>query len=375
MLPALAVALALIGIAAWSFSGRFSVPTQQPFSLGARGVIWEGALSMLKERPSGYGLGTVGLVSPQFLSPVLFEYESLTTKIDDVHSEPLQILVTLGWAGFLLTYGFIVFLCIGLWRNRAVHSLLPVILVALGGVHVSLFVGVIDPATSAFMWLIAGMGLGSLPFPALERHPLFSKRMLWIVVMGSSLAVIISGWWLVARLQRERSEALLRSGATAEAAEAAMRTEVIFPYDRQVLIETAEAALLALEQTRDTRTVERLHRIVGESVAQLSALTGMQDGMAPLLLGWQAAIRGDGERAAQLFATAREMRPIDVTVYRIAAHGYALLGDTVRGRETLQALFMLLPQAWSDPSSPRGRILRKEHPWLAPLLTNVPRPE
>ncbi|MDO8648997.1 MAG: O-antigen ligase family protein [Candidatus Peregrinibacteria bacterium] len=371
----IAVALVLASIAAWSFSSRFRVSTQHPFSLGARSEIWKSAVSMIKERPSGYGLETVGLVSPRSLSPVLYEYESLTTKIDDMHSEPLQILLTLGWMGLLLTYGFFALLGIGLWRNRMMHPLLPVILISLTGTHVSLLAGVADPATSAFSWLIAGMGLGSLPSPAMGRHSIFSRRILWVAAIFSLLTAIIFGWWIVARFHRERSEALLRSGATLEAADAAMRTVVLFPYDRQILIETAEAALLALEQVQDAPTAARLHRIVGGSVEQLSALTSMQDGMAPLLLGWQATIRGNGERAAQLFTTAQEMRPVDVTVYRIAAHGYALLGDAVRERETEQALITLLPRDWNDPSSPRGRILRKEQPWLEPLLQNVLQPE
>jgi len=206
----------------------------------------------------------------------------------------------------------------------------------------------------------------------LERYPSFSLRILRIGAIGSFFVVVVSGWWLAARFHRERSETLFRSGTTAEAAYAAMRTETIFPYDRQILIETAETALLALEQSPNASAAERLHRIVGASVEQLSALTGRQDGMAPLLLGWQAAIRGEGERAVQLFTAAREMRPTDATVHRIAAHGYALLGDTVSEQQTLRELLMLLPPDWNDPASPRGRILRKEQPWLEPLLRNIP---
>lgn len=375
ILLGIAVTLVLVAFAVWSFSARFSMSTEQPFSLGARGVIWNSAVSMAKERPSGYGLETIGLVSPHFLSPELYEYESLTTKIDDAHSEPLQIILTLGWMGLLLTYGLFGLLFVGLWRNRMMHPLLPVILVSLTGMHVSMLAGVVDPATSTFSWLIAGMGLGSLPSPTFERHPRFSTCVLWLAAIGSLLAIIIFGWWIVARFHSERSEALLQSGATLEAANAAMRTEVIFPYDRQILIETAEAALLALEQTRNVSTVEGLHRIVGESAEQLSALTDMQDGMIPLLLGWQAAIRGNGERAVQYLTKAEEMRPIDITVYRIVAHGYSLLGDAARERETLRTLTTVLPRDWNDPSSPRGRILRKEQPWLEPLLNNVAQPE
>ncbi|OGJ60438.1 hypothetical protein A3A67_02935 [Candidatus Peribacteria bacterium RIFCSPLOWO2_01_FULL_51_18] len=366
--------LALAGIAAWSFAVRFSVPTAQPFALGARGVIWESALSMARQRPKGYGLETVGLVSPRFLSPVFYEYESLTTKIDDAHSEPLQIFLTIGWAGFLLMYGFLGLLFIGLWKNRTAHPLLPVIFIALAGTHVSLLAGVIDPATGTFAWLIAGMGLGSLPSPALERFPIFSKRVLGVAAVGSFLAIIIFGWWIIARFNRERYENLLRNGTVLAAADAAMRTEVIFPYDRQILIETAETALLALEQTPDAAATGRLHRIVSESAEQLSALTNMQDGMAPLLLGWQAAINGNGERAAELFGIAREMRPVDVAAYRIIAHGYSILGNKERERETLRALTGLLPRDWNDPSSPRGRILKKEQPWIEPLVESLTAP-
>ncbi|PIR49837.1 hypothetical protein COU79_02720 [Candidatus Peregrinibacteria bacterium CG10_big_fil_rev_8_21_14_0_10_54_7] len=374
------IIVSLAGIATWSFSNRFSSATQQFLSFGVRGVLWESAASMAKEWPSGYGLGTVGLVSPRFLSPGLYEGESLTVKIDDVHSEPLQILVSLGLPGILLTFGFLALLLAGLWRNRTGHPLLPVLLVALAGTHASLLFGVADPATGAFLWLLSGMALGSLPSPAcpapggslgtvaLGRHPSFTRCLLSAAVAGSFITAIVSGWWLVARVHRERSEAILRGGATLAAANASIRTAVIFPYDRQILIETAETALLALERTEDPVVADHLHRAVHETMEQLSALTSGQDGMVPLLLGWQAAIRGDVGSADRFFTEARVMRPIDVTVYRIAAHGYLLLGDRVRERETLQALAALLPPAWNDPSSPRGRILRKENPWLEPLF-------
>ena len=368
ILMSVLIAVLLAGISAWSFSNRFNVGTQHFFSPGARSVLWESAASMAKERPSGYGLGTVGLISPRFLSPELYKEESLTVKIDDVHSEPLQILLSLGWQGMLLAFGFLALLLAGLWQNRTAHPLLPVILVALAGTHVSLLFGVADPATGAFLWLLSGMGLGSLPAPVPSRHPSFARSLLSAAVVGSFLTAIVSGWWLVARVHRERSEAVLHSGAVLEAANAAMRTAVIFPYDRQILIEAAESVLLALERTEDPSSAGPLHRAVGEAVEQLSALTGGQDGMVPLLLGWQAAINGDAGSAVQLFSEARAMRPVDITVYRISVHGYLFLGDREREQETLQALAALLPPAWDDPSSPRGRILRKENPWLEPLL-------
>lgn len=360
-------------IATWSFSSRFSVPTQQLLSFGSRGVMWNAALSMAYDRPTGYGLGTIGLISPRFLSPAIYEYESLTTSIDDVHSKPLQLLLTLGPLGLLLTYGFLLFLLLGLWQNRQEDPLLPTIFIALAGVNLSLLFGVEDPTTSGFGWLIAGMGLGSLPRPSLANHPVFARRILQWAAICALIAAICFTWWLNARMEAEKSAILLRAGVTMEAAWMGARAAAIFPFDRQLLIESTESALLTLEQNQDARTTGQLHRLVGENMEQLSALTNMQDGMAPLLLGWQAAMRGDRVRASTLFTQAEQMRPGDMTIYRITAHGYALLGDKEHESAELQKLIGLLPDGWNDPLSARGRILRKEHPWLEQLPDLPPR--
>ncbi len=370
----IALLILLFGvIATWSFSSRFSVPTQRLLSFGSRGVIWNAALSMAYDRPTGYGPGTIGLISPRFLSPAIYEYESLTTSIDDVHSKPLQLLLTLGPLGLLLTCGFLLLLLLGLWQNRAADPLLPTIFIALAGINLSLLFGVEDPTTSGFGWLIAGMGLGSLPRPSLLNHPVFARRILQVTSGLALISAVFFIWWLTARVYAEKSDRLLRGNATREAVRIGARAVVIFPLDRQLLIESAESALLTLEQNPDVRATGQLHRLVGENMEQLSALTSRQDGMAPLLLGWQAAVRGDRVRASTLFTQAEQMRPGDMTVYRIAAHGYALLGDKERESAELQKLIGLLPDGWNDPMSARGRILRKEHPWLEQLPDLPPR--
>lgn len=359
-------------IAAWSFSSRFSVPTQRLLSFGSRGVLWNAALSMAYDRPTGYGLGTISLVSPRFLSSAIYNHESLTTGIDDVHSKPLQLLLTLGPLGILLTYGFLFFLLAGLWKNRREHPLLTAMFIALAGVNVSMLVGVADPTTSGLGWLIAGMGLGSLPRPSLVHHPVFARRILQCAFVGTLISAICFAWWFKARLVAEKSDAFLRIGLTMEAAKAGALAAASFPLDRQLLIESAETALLTLEQVQDTRAIEQLHRLVVENMEQLSILTSRQDSMASLLLGWQAAVRGEKERASTLFSQAESMSPSDITVYRIAAHGYALLGDARRESAELQKLIALLPDGWNDPESARGRILRKEHPWLDGLSSPLP---
>ena len=370
----IAFLILLFGVGAtWSFSSRFSVPTQRLLSFGSRGVMWNSALSMAKSRPAGYGLGTIGLISPRFLSPAIYEYESLTTSIDDVHGKPLQLLLTLGPLGLLLTYGFLLLLLFGLWQNRQEDPLLKVMFIALAGVNLSLLFGVEDPTTSGFGWLIAGMGLGSLPRPSLANHPVFARRILQWAAICALISAVFFIWWLTARVYAEKSDRLLRGGATQEAVRIGARAVVIFPLDRQLLIESTESALLTLEQNPDARITGQLHRLVGENLEQLSALTNMRDGMAPLLLGWQAAVRGDSARASALFAQAEQMSPVNVTVYRIAAHGYSLLGNRENKSKELQKLIGLLPSGWNNPTSARGRILRKEHPWLERLPDLPPR--
>src|SRR3989338_4453828 len=163
------VTILVITVGLFSYTHRFSVPTQY-MSLGARGVLLKGSIHMISSRPFGYGLETMGILSDSFFGPELYEYESLTTKIDRAHSKPLDLLLTLGLFGFLSYYGFLIALIIELWRCRK-EEYAFVFFLSLIGFSVNLFFSFENIATHALFWLIIGMAFGSLPSIKEKRSP------------------------------------------------------------------------------------------------------------------------------------------------------------------------------------------------------------
>ena len=353
-------------IAVFFFAQRFSVSTQEGTSLGARSVIWNSSLEAIRVRPLGYGLETTGQVLPRFMSPELYQYESLTTKIDRAHSKPLDLLITLGPLGLFTYYGFLLLLLASLWRTRDPPK--RMIFLSLIGFSISLLFGFEGIFTHAVFWLVAGIALGLFS----ESHTHTRKRgelfFICALIVIVFLSTVASAQWLRARVSMERGEQQLTQWQLDEAVRSYAYGSALFPFDRQLLIQSIEAALIAGEHAGDLSTKEKLMKFYSNEVVKLEALTSQEDGMVPLLRAWQSALEGDAAGAERLIADAREKQPVDITTYRIAAHSFQLLGDEENVKAMYLQLIELLPSFWQDSSSERGRILWKEHPWLEEVL-------
>lgn len=375
-----ALVLALVGMQ--SFGGRFAVSTQAAGALGSRGVIWRAAAAMIRARPIGYGIETTGTLSARFLPKDLYEYEALTTRIDRAHSQPLDLLLTTGPAGLVAYYGIAAAVIAMAARRK--DPLLRAAAAGMIGYIASLLVGFETFATMTVYWVLAGMILGSavvdrsafprggLPAPYREKALVSgrpagkggSAAILACFTAVSVLTAFGSLRWISARLAMQRAESLLAAGSAVEAVQAYARAARGFPWDRSLLIEAAETALIARGMATNEPGVRALDAFIAETVAALDRLTGGGDGLTPLFRGWHAALQGDRDGLDRNVEAAVARAPALVTTYRIAARSYAIAGDREKERTMIERLRAILPPYWDDPESDRGRILRKENPWL-----------
>jgi len=116
---ATSITLILIALlSALTLAERFSFPTQDT-GLGSRYVIWKTSSNMIIRRPIGYGLDTMALYSPKFVTKEIFEYEPLETAVDRAHSKPLDLLFTLGIPGLIAYYLLLAAHLTSIWKKRS----------------------------------------------------------------------------------------------------------------------------------------------------------------------------------------------------------------------------------------------------------------
>ena len=96
---------------------RFSHPSEVGRSVSSRAIILEGAWDMVTTWPLGYGLETMGILSGRHMPTELLQYESLTTRIDRAHSQPLDLILSLGVQGAVVFYVLMGMVVLGLWRS------------------------------------------------------------------------------------------------------------------------------------------------------------------------------------------------------------------------------------------------------------------
>jgi len=362
------ILLVLAGAVAFmSLSDRFSVATQERLSLGARGVMWETSLEMFLERPIGYGLETMGTISPRFMSAEFYEFESLATQMDRAHSKPIDLLITLGPVGLLTYYIFLVLLLLALWKQRK-DALIMACFLGLIGESVAVSVGFDTAVTHVFFWMIAGMGLGLVPAANIKNSPRLQRFLIWLLALLVLLSIVLFSKWMQARASLVASEKFFARGEYSVAIQEGVRSIQRFPFDRSSQVRTAEKALLVLEQTDDPQSKELLNDVVDLGLVRLWQASKGNDGMISLLSAWQAALRGEDENVQEHVSRALELNPVNITTYRIAAHAFELLGNDFKKDAMLQELTEILPEWWDDPQSEKGRILRKENPWIDELI-------
>lgn len=363
------VTLMVLAIGGFAFRERFAHPTEVGRSSSVRLLVWSKIPAMMQERPQGYGLESLGLVFPHFFRPEIYAYEKLTAGVDRAHSMPLDLLLALGPVGLFSFLGFLLLLLMAVWRKRQ-DDLSLMCLLAVAGYGTSLFFGFETVVTGVFFWIVVGMIAASLQREGEMRMLRPGASFVVAVAMTALTAatLVVSLQWTRARMAMHDAEALFQEGKRIEAMQGYLRARGHFPFDREILVQGAETALLTMERTGDAELRSSLQSVAESMVAQSLRLSRDQDGMGFLLRAWLFALMGERERMEEDIMHARELQPLGMATHRIAAHSYALLGMREEEKQAKQTLRDLLPLWWRDQSSERGRILWKENPWLADFL-------
>ncbi len=369
------IALSVLATGYSSLVGRFSHMIEQGRSTQARFLIWEGAIDMWSARRQGYGLETTGIISPRFMPAKLSSVESLTTEIDRAHSKPFDLMLTVGPVGLFLYYGFVLSILIAAWKKRKTkhRQLIIASCISIIGYQLALLVHFEIFLTSVVFWSVSGILLGVL-WEEVGRVPVCLNACRRILVGSltvlAGVSVLFSSQWVQAGWEVHKAELPAMEGDLAGLVRGYSRATAIFPYDRTMLINATEAGLQSLEHAMDQHTQETLSLFVDERLRFLDDLTGGHDGAVDLLRAWKKALEADREGVDFSIARAIERKPNNVITYRIASHCYRLLADFNKEKEMKGRLRSILPIEWDDPESEKGRIIRKEHPWLEDFLSS-----
>ena len=327
---------------------------------------------MLRERPQGYGLETLVVSYPRFMSPRLHQTKSLTTHIDRAHSKPLDLLVTLGPIGLFTYYAFLLTLLAAAHRLRRRRGAIFAGGLGIFGYSVAMLAGFDSLVTGVFFWLIAGLTMGLIwreEGGSSEGAPkLLPRFIVLILCCVCTISAVLSTQWTRQRMTMQAAQNLFVEGHLSQSLAAYYDASLQFVFDRTLLTRFAETGLFALERTDDQEVRQILHTAVDGALSKLSMLTSKQDGYVPLLRAWHAAEKGHPEEVDGYYREAKHLLPVTVDTYRIGAHAYGILGDRVQANTAYAELISLLPPFWRDRDSVQGQILWKENPWLEELV-------
>ena len=358
------VTVLAISLSCLLFVQRFSQSYIEHRSISAREVIWNTGLPMIIDRPQGYGLETLSFVTPSFLDKEIYAYETLTTVVDRMHNQPLELLVTLGPLGLIAYYGFIISLVYQLWRKRTKKpsSWELAILSAIVGYSVALLFGFPSVTTAVFFWTIAGVGLGSVSIKR-TGYRLPSYILNSVFCIASVVLTITAVQWI----QAQRYSSIAQGASGMEHLAYLQEGIMAFRFDRQAIMQATQTHIEAYEKTKnpeirkDISLLQEMHH----------SLTGDSDGVFFLLQSWNAAVQGEEEQSAVSLQKAHRLLPNSITYYRSAMHIAHIFGDTIKEEESRIALLALLPEAYFQEGSQTRRLLQKQHPWLLPM-THLP---
>lgn len=345
------------------FTQRFNVTTEQGRSVSSREHIWSSTFRMIADRPIGYGPETMALSSPQYTGKKLYDYESLTTTVDRAHNHPLHILFTLGPLGLIAYVMLMCTLVHGAWSNRH-HDETGLLRSAAAGLFaflVAMLFSFPSNATALVSWVLVGMIIGLLSCKQ-RTLPKWISRVTTCVLVGiATVATVTAVQWMQSRMIVAHARVITDSAVKLALYQEAV---LLFRADRDVLIEAAEAHLVALEKEPDNDAVVASAETL---IVLLRNATGNRDGFAPLLGAWLAAVRGDREEAERLLADAKVLLPTSFTFHRTGVHIAELFADGVKAEEHHMGMRGLLPDGYFEEGSDMRRILQKQHPWLLSL--------
>lgn len=347
----------VIGFSCIFFVQRFSQSYVEHRSISARGIIWNTGLHMFADRPQGYGLETLSFITPTFLHKDIYAYETLTTVVDRMHNQPLELLVTLGPLGLVTYYGCIGSLIFLLWRKykRKPSTWDHAILSAIIGYSITMFFGFSSIATAVFFWAIVGMGLGGISVK--QKGYRISSLLLNSIFCVVAVILSVSA---VQRIQADRYFTIAQSTSGMQRLAYLQEGLMAFRFDRQMLIQATQTHIEAYDITKDP---EILHNIaIIQDMHHL--LTGQKDGVFFLLQSWHAAVQGKREQSVASLQKAHELLPQSVMYYRSAIHINHILGNSEKEQGNKDDLLKLLPDAYFQEGSQTRRLLQKQHPWI-----------
>ncbi len=347
-----------------AFSQRFAAEGGFARSMKARVLIWQETISMITDRPLGYGLEAMGVLHPQYKPAELNQVEPLSVTVDRPHNKPLELLVTLGPLGLITYYGLIFGLLVISWRKHRT-GFGSAAGVGIAGYSAALLFGFDSLFTAATFWLIAGALIAMEPGKQTFKLPRWFRRSILAILLALCIAgTAVAMLWINQRINLDRAATMLLLNAPEQSAEFTRAAVTAFPADREVLIKFTEANLFAAEETEDVVQRRRSLRSANNGIASLERLTNGYDHNSFLLKAWLAALEGDARVARVNISGALRSMPTTADAYRVVAHAYELLGDREAALNAYQQLIAFLPKGWDDPTSEVGRIIRKENPWL-----------
>lgn len=352
------------GVALDRFQERYTTASEMGRSLGARQVIWQDTITLIAERPWGYGLEALTLVYGKVQSPELLEYEKFIVFIDRAHTVLLDIWVTAGpltLAVWLLFMGRV--LKRGL-KNPSTRLRSVGLLAYLFTLMVSfetLVVGVIA-------WLLLGSVIHDIEPPE-KASSLRISQALWSgVALMLMLTLPITVQHARADLAYTQAEKSLNEGKIEEALEGYAQAVSTYSENRTHLLKTIEVALIVLEEDLSEEERRRLTAFTEETLNKLMELTGGKDAFTHLLQGWFSYLRGQTDGVESLLDQGKALAPYHPLTYKLRAHVYELMGRPDKATEEIETLKALMPTYLEDEFSDATRIFWKENAWLEKLI-------
>ena len=368
-----AFAIALITVLTLSvgflfFTERFSLSIEGSRSISARGVIWNAMQVAIAERPMGYGLETMAFVSPRFVDPAIYQFESLANTVDRAHNGLLQEFWDRGMFGVLTVFTLVVLILGAAWKateDRDSHGLLRASAAGILGYHLTLLFGFPAVATGTIYWMLMGICIGVLYRSAPKTPKLWKLGTNILTVCIALFYTVTAMHWGYGRFVHAKAKHLEPKNALAAQA-VYIDSITLFPHDREMLISSAESFLRTFEQL-DPEGIDSTP--VRTIIAQLRSLTGSNDGMVWLLEAWLAATLRNAEAADTALAEAITFLPESAIYHRAEHHIYGLLEDKNKQERAKKQLMNLLPEQYYEEGSELQRILHKQHPWLLDLVS------
>jgi O-antigen ligase len=309
--------------------------SQQSRPVASQAIIWQDALSMIKEKPQGWGLETMGFIFPRFQNDMRDETKNVSSGIiDRAKNKPIDLLITLGLPGLLTYYAFLALLLRYAWYvwKEEKSELAFAGIVSIIGFNISLLFGVESIITHVFFWIICGalLGLNTKKYKIKNTIYVIPIRPILIFFTILTLAGTMSSIRLFqARLlMNDAVQAFERGDIQTAVTTYRSASRQIFGWDREILVNTIETALLAREHADSEQQSIVLDQFINQEFDRLSTLTNNQDGMVPLFRAWKNAIlfpKRTGTIESDI-NYARSLLPPSESVEMIVLHIYSILG-------------------------------------------------